>query len=417
MGAIADVHDEVGRDHLLQGRTERRHQIVRQVGDEAHGVGHDNALARGQHDRAHGRIEGRKELIARDRRGPGKTVEQRRLAGVGVADKGDDRIGDPLAGGAVQAARALYAIQRALQPVDSDANLAPVGLDLGLARPAHEAKAAALALQVGPGPNQAAPLVAERSELDLEAALPGARPCREDFEDERGAVDHLAVPGAFEIALLHRGERSIHDDQAQLVRGYRVRHRFHPAGAEQGRGPRLLHRHDGCFHDVEVDGTSEAYRLDEATLGLPHALARAPGRRRAGQRRMQNASARWRISVARDAYARHLRIVLLCRIRSLIEQLNRLDRHHRRNRMLVDKLRMIVALEKDTEIIEPGDDSLKLDAVHEKDRDRHFSLAHMIEEDVLETVRSLASHAFLYPCLPPPARGRAPGTPMQACRN
>ena len=401
--------------HLLQGRAERRHQIVRQVGDEADGVGEDDALARWQDDPAHGRIEGREELVARDRRGPGEAVEERGLAGVGVADQGDHGIGDALAGGTMQPARALDPVERALQAVDADANLAPVGLDLGLARPAHEAKAAALAFQVRPGPHQAAPLVAKGGEFDLEPALTGAGPRREDFEDERGAVDDLAVPRAFEIALLDRGERPIHDDQSQVVRGHDVRHRLHAPGTEQGGRPRLLHGHDVGLHDIEIDGVGEAHRLDEATLGLPRALARVPGRRRASQRRMQDAGARWRISVARDADARHLRIVLLCRLSSLIEQLDRLNRHDRGDRMLVDKLRMVIAFEQNTEIVEPGDNSLELDAVHEKDRDRHFSFADVIEEDVLETVRSLASHVFLYPCLPPPPRGRAPGMLMQAC--
>ena len=205
MGAVADMHDEVGRDHLFQGRAERRHQVVRQVGDEAHGIGQDDALAGWQHNRAHGGVEGREELVAGCRRGPGEAVEERRLAGVRVADQGDHGIGDALAGGAMQAAGAFDPVERTLQPADADANLAPVGFDLGLARPAHEAEAAALAFQVGPGSHQAAPLVAERGELDLEPAFPGARPGCEDLENECGAVDHLAVPGAFEIALLNRG--------------------------------------------------------------------------------------------------------------------------------------------------------------------------------------------------------------------
>ena len=278
-----------------------------------------------------------------------------------------------------------------------DANLAPVGLDLRLARPAHEAKAAALALQVRPGSHQAAALVAKRSELDLEPALARAGPRREDFEDERGAVNHLAVPRAFEIALLDRGERPIHDDQSELVCGHDVRHRLHAPGAEQGGRPRPLHGHDVGLHDIEVDGVGEAHRLGEATRGLPRALARVPGPRRTSQRRMQDTGARWRISVARDADARHLRIVLLYRLSSLIEQLDRLNRHDRRNRMLVDKLRMVIAFEQNAEIVEPGDNSLELDAVHEKYRDRHLSFAHVVEKDVLETVGSLASHAFLYP--------------------
>ena len=138
----------------------------------------------------------------------------------------------------------LTPVERALQAVDADANLAPVGLDLGLARPPHEAEAAALAFQVGPGPHQAAPLVAKGGEFDLEPALTGAGPCREDFEDQCSAVDDLAVPRAFEIALLDRGERPIHDDQSEFMRRHDVRHRLHAPRTEEGGRPRLLHGHD-----------------------------------------------------------------------------------------------------------------------------------------------------------------------------
>ena len=48
MGAVTDMHDEVGGDHFLQGRAERCHEVVRQVGNEAHGVGQDDTLADGR---------------------------------------------------------------------------------------------------------------------------------------------------------------------------------------------------------------------------------------------------------------------------------------------------------------------------------------------------------------------------------
>ena len=199
------MHDEIGSDHFLQGRAERRHQVVRQVGDEAHGVGQDDALARRQDDAAHGWIEGREELVARVRRGSGQPVEERRLPGIRVSDQGDHRIRDALARRAVQAAGALDCVQRALETADAGANLTPVGLDLRLARPAYETEAAALALKVRPGPHQAAALVAKSGELDLEPALPRACPSAEDFEDERGAVDDLAAPRAFEDCAAEPG--------------------------------------------------------------------------------------------------------------------------------------------------------------------------------------------------------------------
>src|SRR5262249_44442429 len=69
-----------------------------------------------------------------------------------------------------------------------------------------------------------------------------------------------------------------------------------------------------------------------------------------------------------------------------LEELYRLRRHHGRDRMLVDQLRMRVTPQQHAEIIEPGDDALKLDAVDEEDRDRSLVLADVVQEDVLDVL-------------------------------
>ena len=275
MSAVANMHDEVCRNDLLQSRTERRDQIVRQVRYEAHSVREDDALAGRQDDAPHGWIEGREELVARVCAGPGQPVEERRFSGICVSDQGDHRIGDALPRRAMQAAGALDCVQRALETADAGANLAPVGLDLRFAWSAYETEAAALALKVRPGPYQTAALVAKSGELDLEPALPRARPCAEDFEDKGGTVDDFAAPRAFEIALLNRGERPINDDQLQGVRGCCLRDRFHPPETEQGRRPRLLQAHDLRKYDIE--GRSHGRGLPPRRGGLQ---ARAPARTR-----------------------------------------------------------------------------------------------------------------------------------------
>ena len=46
--------------------------------------------------------------------------------------------------------------------------------------------------------------------------------------------------------------------------------------------------------------------------------------------------------------------------------------------MFVDKLRLTVTAKKDTEIVKPGDDALKLHPVDQKDRHRDLGFAYMI---------------------------------------
>ena len=60
MGDVAHMEDQVGLDHLLQGGAEGRHQHGRQVGNEADRIGHDDAGAVRQVDRAQCRVEGRR---------------------------------------------------------------------------------------------------------------------------------------------------------------------------------------------------------------------------------------------------------------------------------------------------------------------------------------------------------------------
>ena len=149
--------------------------------------------------------------------GAGQPVEQGRLAGVGVADQRDDRIGNVGAAGAMQRARLLHLLEVALDADHALLNEAPVGLDLGFAGTAEKAEAAALALQVGPGPHQARALIVEMREFDLQRALGGARAAAEDLQDQPGAVDHLGLERLLQIALLHRRQRASTTTSVDLV--------------------------------------------------------------------------------------------------------------------------------------------------------------------------------------------------------
>src|SRR5687768_5108860 len=126
--------------------------------------------------------------------------------------------------------------------VDAVADDAPVGFDLGFAGAAEKAEAAALALEMRPGPDQPALLIDEMGELDLQAPFPRPRARAEDFENEPGAVQHLDLPGGLEITLLHRGQRVIDDDEARFLGADQAFELLDLAGAEQGRGARFRHR-------------------------------------------------------------------------------------------------------------------------------------------------------------------------------
>ena len=100
-------------------------------------------------------------------------------------------------------------------------------------------------------------------QLDLQRSLARARPSPEDLEDQAGPVEHLGVPGLFEIALLHRRQRAIHHDQVRFSALDQAGELFDLALAEKRRRPDLAHRHDPGFGHGQVDGKGETDRLVE----------------------------------------------------------------------------------------------------------------------------------------------------------
>ena len=131
---------------------------------------------------------------------------------------------------------------------------AAVEFDLALARTAEETAAAPLPLEMGPASYQAAALEGHRGQLDLEPAGMGLGARPEDFKDQGGPVDHLAAGSGFEIALLHRAEACIDDDQRMVRLLGKFGDPVHIAAAEKGIGARLVERHRLGMDDVEPDG-------------------------------------------------------------------------------------------------------------------------------------------------------------------
>jgi hypothetical protein len=94
----------------------------------------------------------------------------------------------------------------------------------------------------------------------------GARAGAEDLEDETGAVDHLALPSALQIALLHRRDSRIDHGDPDGLHLDRLAQRRDRTAAEQRRGPHLAQRHNFGARYVEFDRPRQPDRLVETRL-------------------------------------------------------------------------------------------------------------------------------------------------------
>ena len=252
------MHDDVGLQHLFQRGAERRDQFDRQIGDKAHRVGEDHLAPVRQHQSAHGGIERREQQVLGEHVRFRQRVEQRRLAGIGVAHQRHDRIRHALARFAMQPARALHLFQFLADFREPFADQPAVGFDLRFAGAAQEAEAAALTFEMGPAAHQPAALIGQMGEFDLQTAFPGLRAFAEDFENERGAVEHLGSPRPFEIALLHGAQMRVDDDHFRFERARLGGDLFDLAGADQRGGTADRQRHDPLRNDFEPDGRGQA---------------------------------------------------------------------------------------------------------------------------------------------------------------
>ena len=87
--------------------------------------------------------------------------------------------------------------------------------------------------------------------------------CAKNFENEPRSIDDLGIPRLLEIALLHRRDDVVDDDQTYFEIPYPLANFIDLPRSEQSRRPRLGQRHDRRVDDIEVDGLRKSDRLGE----------------------------------------------------------------------------------------------------------------------------------------------------------
>ena len=169
----------------------------------------------------------------------------------------------------MQGPRPTHLLELLLELDDRAGDQAAVDFDLGFTGAAGRASAAPLALQVGPGADEARALVFEPGELDLQTAFASAGPAGEDLEDQARAVHDLHLQRLFEIALLDRGKLVVEHGDVDVLDLADRGELLDLALAEQGRGRDGAQRRDQRLHHLEIERHREADSLLQPGVGIP----------------------------------------------------------------------------------------------------------------------------------------------------
>ena len=203
------------------------------MGNEAHGIRHDYGPDFFQLQPAQRGVQGGKQLVGGIHLGIGQTVEQRRLAGIGIPHQRDGGHFRPSPGPPTLVALAPHFLQPGQNRLDTHPEQTPVGLQLGFAGPTQP-DTALLSLEVSPAADQARAHVLQLRELHLQLALMGAGTLGEDVEDQPGTIQHAAFELPLQIALLTGAQRVIENHQLRLVQLHLVQHFPDLAGPYEG---------------------------------------------------------------------------------------------------------------------------------------------------------------------------------------
>jgi len=198
---------------------------VGQFADEADRIRQEDVLVGRKAQPASGGVQRCEQLVFGQDIRAGEPVEQGGFAGVGIADNRGEGEVIALAGVALRRPLPAHRLQVPREAGDAVLHAAAVGFQLRFTLAAAHADAALLARQVAPEPCQPGQKVLELGQFDLEFALARASALGEDVQDQRGAVQDLAVEGLFQVAALGGAQLVIEDDRID-VRFAAVRREF-----------------------------------------------------------------------------------------------------------------------------------------------------------------------------------------------
>ena len=216
----------------------------------------------GKIDAPHQRIERDKQRVRRFGIRLRQPVEQRRLAGIGVADKRHRRHIDLVTPLAQLRSAPPHDVDLVLQRFHAHANAPAIRFELGFAG-TPRADAAAEPRQRLARSDEARQKVLQLGELDLQLAFSRAGAPREDVQDQLRAIDHLAIEPLVELAQLRRRQLVVEDHQVGVGFGRGLRQHIDLAAAKEcrgiGLGPVLQHAQD----DARARGVGKTTQLFE----------------------------------------------------------------------------------------------------------------------------------------------------------
>ena len=112
-----------------------------------------------------------------------------------------------------------------------------------------------------PASDQAALLVAHPRVFYLYPPFPALGPVREYLEDQPGAIENLASPSLFKIALLHGSQGSVDDHRVGRRSANHVLHALDETASEQGCSTWLADSYAILTPYSKPESLCEAYRL------------------------------------------------------------------------------------------------------------------------------------------------------------